>query len=117
MGFAVTSLTLIQMSQYAIKERAARSLSFVAISRTYAVIWGFVDITYWKSFWDLVNCCFGTSALHGACTLAIGLVSLELLAATRNAVSVPCQIVLDVQANACTSLTYLNTQVPSIGTI
>ena len=109
-GLVVTQA--IQASQFCIKIRFAHGkASFVAVSRTFAVVWGFGDIYLWKAVWDGIDCAFTKSVLTGTATLAIGVAGLQLGGAMRSVASVPVGIVLDDKANMATAQLYFKSTV------
>ena len=104
-----------QASQFLIRTRLDHGkASFVAVSRIFAVVWGFADIYLWKSVWDGVDCAFDPdkkSVAQAVVTLTVGVFGLQLGGAMRSAGSVPVGIVLDDKANMATAHLYFQSTV------
>lgn len=88
-----------------------RSAWFTFISRLFSVFWGFVDIFFWKSIWDGVDCLFGRTYLTASLTLCGGSLVLICARSLRSASSLPVGIVMDDISNCCSASTFLQTQV------
>ena len=109
-GLIVTQT--LQAAQFRIRSRFAHGkASFVAVSRLFAVAWGFADIYLWKSVWDGINCLFGKTFLTSISTLLIGIVGLLAGGALKSVASVPIGIVLDEKANMSTAHLYFKSTV------
>ena len=59
------------------------------VSKTYSVLWGFLDVTYWKGVWDGINLWFGTEIQVPSLTLVIGMISLIVLRSVKTGICAP----------------------------
>ena len=62
------------------------------LSKLFSIIWGVLDVTYWKGVWDGLNLWLGTEILVPTITLILGMVTLVLLGSVKTGICAPVRL-------------------------
>jgi len=84
-------------------------LRLSVLSKMFSILWGILDITYWKGVWDGINLWIGTEVHVPSTTLVAGMLSLILLRSVRTAICAPVGLCLDDPHHSFACETYLRT--------
>lgn len=77
------------------------------VSKTFSVLWGILDVTYWKGVWDGINLWVGTEIQVPSLTLVIGMLFLIVLRSVKTGICAPVGISIDDPRNIFHCGTYL----------
>eukprot|EP00092_Neocalanus_flemingeri_P018475 GFUD01019994.1.p1 GENE.GFUD01019994.1~~GFUD01019994.1.p1 ORF type:complete len:407 (+),score=61.26 GFUD01019994.1:95-1315(+) len=91
-----------------------KPLKLSVMPKLFSIIWGTLDITYWKGVWDGVDLWAGKTVQVAGITLLIGMICLLMLGAVRTAICSPIGISLDDPRRNFCCATYLKSSSETI---
>ena len=59
------------------------------LSKLFSIMWGVLDVTYWKGAWDGMNLWLGTDILVPTITLLLGIITSVLLGSVKTGICAP----------------------------